>query len=299
MSKKIVFSTQTVDLITAELHDIKFSRRDSIINDIRLYVSIDFDTYQVIKKNGYFHLTYDMVPEKTNFSPDKEVLVTLKADPILVNTFSELNDDNLISELIASDDEDGEIIKKDINWYVLKVEQEVSLPDDLKETGLVFEGFETAYAIQDEKYFEDEGITGRIEDMIDEFKDIEYILKKYNIEFKREENDFSGIIYYKGYKWTYFIYEVDRVFVMYSAYTFFVPEESYDKVCREIVRINSELTVGNFDLDMSDGVLTFRTYLDIGDDILIPELFERMLIGNIATTGKYYTEIFNTVSHNF
>jgi len=293
MSKKIVFSTQTVDLITAELYDIKINHKDENISGIDLSISTDYDTYMSIKKNGYFHLTFDIIPEKTEFDPDREIRIILKADALLVRTLGELKDDNMINEIIASNDDAGEIVRKDINWYVLKVEQEVWLNDDMKEIGSVFEGFETAYGIQEDDNWEDEDITDKVNSLIDEFQDIQDILYKYDIPYKRNKNEFSGVIDYKGHKWTYFIYEADRAFVMYSAYTFSVSENNYDKLCRKIVNINSELTVGNFDLDMEEGIVGFRTYLDIGDDILVPELFERMLIGNIATTGKYYTEIYD------
>ncbi|HHW48059.1 MAG TPA: YbjN domain-containing protein [Clostridiaceae bacterium] len=295
MSKKIVFYTHTVDIVEAELTDIKLSHKDGRLYKVTLDISVDYDTYEIIKTNGFFHLTFDVVPDTVDFKPDKDVIITLKADPMLVQTLGELGDDEAVNQVIIAEDEAGEIIRKDINWYALRVVQEVDLPEGLDEKGSVVEGFETVYAFEDEEETESVELNENMENLIDEFRDIEYILKKYEMPYIRTGNEFSGTIDYKGHKLTYFIYETARVFVMSTAYTFFVPEENYDKACREIARINSELTVGNFDLDMEEGVLSFRTYIDVGDEILIPELFERMLIGNIATAGKYYTDIYDAV----
>lgn len=294
MSKSIIFSTQTVDLITCELIDMHLSHKDGMLSRVALDVSVDYNTFLAIKKNGYFHMTFDVIPAKIDFDAEKDIIMTLKADPMLVRTLAEMQDDEVVNRALIGDGEFSETVRKEINWYALKVVQEVSLPDDLEEKGTVLEGFETAHAIEeDENEYDD--ITEDLSNYIDEFKDIEYILKKYNIPYVRHENDFSGQVTYKDHTWAFFIYETNRVFVMCSAYTFFVSENKLDTVCRELARINSELTVGSFDLDLEEGVITFRTYLDIGDELLLPDLFERMLIGNIATTGKYYASIYELV----
>lgn len=295
MSKKVVFSTQTVDRLPVEFIGMHLSHQEGKLSKITLDISMSYETYLTVKKNGYFHLTFHVMPERTNFDPGKDILITLKADPALVQALAELQNDDRVGDAITVDDEAGELVRNEINWYVLRAAQEIELPAGMKEEGTVVEGFETAYAIEEDNETEPAGIEEDIADYIDEFEDIENVLKKYDIPYIRNEKEFSGEIHYKGHMWTFFIYETDRVFVMCSAYAFYVSQNNYDKACREIVKVNSELTVGSFDLDMEEGVLIFRTYLDTGDEILIPELFERMLIGNIATAGKYYAQIHDAV----
>jgi len=63
-------------------------------------------------------------------------------------------------------------------------------------------------------------------------------------------------------------------FVLYLNFGFFVSPERRDEVLRFIARINWSLIIGNFDLDLNDGHLRFKSSVDF-DGLELPEILIR------------------------
>lgn len=284
MALEIQFFTSSPNIINGVCEDINIRYNESLLINIRLDVTIEFSIYKEIVKNGYFHLRYHDIPKGLAFDHNKSIRISLKPSLELFQSFSTFTNADEIQNIIFHSDKKEELLHE-INWYILSVGQLVDLPNG--EEGMLEEGFETIYGREDQDE-EINMIEGDLHNFLDEFKDIESILDKYDIPYKREENQINAAVYFDEDKWSIFIYEAARVFLICSVYHFFIDESNYVKITRKLLEINNELTVGSFDFDFSEGIITFRTSIDVGENYLDMHYFERMLIGNIATAKSKY-----------
>jgi hypothetical protein len=81
--------------------------------------------------------------------------------------------------------------------------------------------------------------------------------------------------------------EDQQQLVVYSALPLNAPQPRRAAVMEFITRANYSLTLGNFDLDVDDGELRYRTSLDVSGDRLSPALLRQLLWTNVGTTDKY------------
>jgi hypothetical protein len=65
-------------------------------------------------------------------------------------------------------------------------------------------------------------------------------------------------------------------------------EERYRPAMAEyITRANYGMRIGNFEMDMEDGDLRFRTSIDVADENLTPEVFRQLVIHNATQFDRY------------
>jgi hypothetical protein len=81
--------------------------------------------------------------------------------------------------------------------------------------------------------------------------------------------------------------EDDQHIVVYAECPLTAPEERRAQVMEFITRANFGLAVGNFELDLDDGEIRFRTSLDVKGHRLSPALLRQLVWDNIAATDKY------------
>ena len=89
--------------------------------------------------------------------------------------------------------------------------------------------------------------------------------------------------------WTCFaeaFQEQERV-VFYSVVPFNVPEEGRPAVMEFITRANYGLLIGNFELDLADGEVRFKTGLDVRGAQLTATLAGRAIIPNLHAVNTY------------
>lgn len=70
-----------------------------------------------------------------------------------------------------------------------------------------------------------------------------------------------------------------------------IPECNRLKVAELLTRINYDLMVGNFELNLGDGAVLFKTTLDLADGQLTQAMFERMYEMNGHAMNLYYAKI--------
>jgi len=82
-----------------------------------------------------------------------------------------------------------------------------------------------------------------------------------------------------------------RLVVIHSELPALIPEDNRSKVAELLTRINYDLVVGNFELGMEDGVVLFKTTLDLCDGQLTQTMFERMHNLNGHTFSRFFAQI--------
>ena len=82
-----------------------------------------------------------------------------------------------------------------------------------------------------------------------------------------------------------------RQLLFYSLYPEDVPEASRGPMAELVVRANEDLILGNFELDMDDGTMRFKTSLDVSQDELTVGLLRPVMIANVLTMDTYLPAI--------
>jgi len=77
----------------------------------------------------------------------------------------------------------------------------------------------------------------------------------------------------------------------YSIFPEQVPEEKRSNISELLTKINYTLTVGNFEMDFTDGEVRFRTSLDVEGDRLSEALCRRLMMANVSIMDRYFTDI--------
>ena len=78
-----------------------------------------------------------------------------------------------------------------------------------------------------------------------------------------------------------------RRIMTFSIYPIFVPENRRLSVLEALNRINHSLVYGNFEMDMADGEIRFRTTVESEADIQ-ESMIERVLNGNLSLSDKHF-----------
>ncbi|AGA69691.1 hypothetical protein Desdi_2261 [Desulfitobacterium dichloroeliminans LMG P-21439] len=71
------------------------------------------------------------------------------------------------------------------------------------------------------------------------------------------------------------------------------------EVCNFINRVNYELAIGNFELDMDDGEIRFRTYLDSANSEPSREQLLNLLWNGAQTFDIYYPGFIKIISEDY
>ncbi len=75
--------------------------------------------------------------------------------------------------------------------------------------------------------------------------------------------------------------------LVHSVLPFQVPDERRADVAMFATRANFGLAIGNFELDMDNGELRYKTSMDTGGEVLTDALLRPLFVANISTTNRY------------
>ena len=67
-----------------------------------------------------------------------------------------------------------------------------------------------------------------------------------------------------------------------------VPEAQRPMIAELLARINYGLNIGNFELDMNDGEIRYKTSIDVEGGELTSRMAETVIAINISTTDRYF-----------
>jgi hypothetical protein len=81
-----------------------------------------------------------------------------------------------------------------------------------------------------------------------------------------------------------------RRIMTFSVYPIFVPENRRPTVLEALNHINHSLVYGNFEMDMADGEIRFRTTVESESDIR-ESMMERVLNGNLSLSDRHFAAL--------
>ena len=82
--------------------------------------------------------------------------------------------------------------------------------------------------------------------------------------------------------------EEHEIFVFYCIVPLRVPEPQRPVIAELLSRINYGLNIGNFELDMNDGEIRYKTSIDVEGGELTSRMAETLIAVNISTTDRYF-----------
>lgn len=90
-------------------------------------------------------------------------------------------------------------------------------------------------------------------------------------------------------RWTCFALamEESQHFVFYSLSPINTPPEKLSTMAEFLTKVNYGTTIGNFELNFSDGEIRYKTSIDVEDDRLTPGLIKNLVYVNVLTMDKY------------
>jgi hypothetical protein len=81
--------------------------------------------------------------------------------------------------------------------------------------------------------------------------------------------------------------ESDHVFLFVSSRLLRIPQQKFPEIIEYINMVNSAITYGNFELNLSDGEIRYRTSIDVGGDRLTKSLVRQIVSGNLGLMDYY------------
>jgi hypothetical protein len=98
--------------------------------------------------------------------------------------------------------------------------------------------------------------------------------------------------------WTmYFeLREDDEQLVVYSLIPARVPPDRRTSVAVFLTRANYGLAIGNFELDLDDGEVRYKTSVDVEGTSLDEPLVDHLLLANIVTVGRYLSALESVIA---
>ncbi|MGH9125105.1 MAG: YbjN domain-containing protein [Acidimicrobiales bacterium] len=102
----------------------------------------------------------------------------------------------------------------------------------------------------------------------------------------------------EDHSWTVYALCIDQVgqLLVHSVRDDRIPEGRRAAVGTFVTRANYGMVLGNFEMDLDDGELRFKTSIDVGGDRLSEALLEHLVLANIAAFGRYLPGIDAVVS---
>ena len=92
--------------------------------------------------------------------------------------------------------------------------------------------------------------------------------------------------------------EEDEQFLFYSALPDRVPESKRLTALEFITRVNYAIAIGNFEMDLDDGEIRFKTSIDAEGSDLQNEMIRQMVYSNVMSMDLFLPGIVEVVNQN-
>ncbi|MCW6036068.1 YbjN domain-containing protein [Spirulina subsalsa FACHB-351] len=117
--------------------------------------------------------------------------------------------------------------------------------------------------------------------------------RQWNYQVIPNQNSLYFTYQANGQKWMVFFvaHEPQKQAVVYSVYPQKIPEAQHSNVAEFITGLNYYLLIGNFEMDLGDGELRYRTSLDCKECPVTFALLQQVLVTNLNMMTRYFERI--------
>lgn len=90
--------------------------------------------------------------------------------------------------------------------------------------------------------------------------------------------------------------ESSNIFIFYTIIGIIVPKNKRLVVCELLTRMNYGIIVGNFEMDMDDGEIRYKTSIDYEGSELIDKFIENIISANLSIVDNYFYIILESIN---
>jgi len=95
-----------------------------------------------------------------------------------------------------------------------------------------------------------------------------------------------------------FAYNEERLLRTYSKCPIKIPHQKLSAITELIARINLDLSIGNFDIDLEEGIVLFRTSMKICTENPGQQIIGTLIFGNCMSMDQYFPVIASVIYGN-
>jgi hypothetical protein len=179
-------------------------------------------------------------------------------------------------------------VKSSESWLATEVKQQVELPDELIENGTLKKGYHTLWSGQLAGEIASNSPTATMNETIERY------FNTAELQYERIDNQLLRLsIRGEQGTWVTIVRTDEEIHhcIVYSVYPQAVAEHKRTALAAFLIQENYDLTTGNFEMDLSDGELRFRSGINVGQGQLTTELFRQLITANISVMEHYYNLI--------
>lgn len=269
----------TGESFAAHVSELVALFREGSLAELRLVFRISPEVYRRVEQECHFHLEEAFRGEGPagGFRPAEELWIEAALDSSLT---SQLPPANPFTDAATRLKDRGNLLDPAL-WFACYVFQLEKLPGDMP---LLRNGYSTAWNLR----FRAGSPAGAQGPLYAAF--VEFLLRE-KWPFVPLPGEAVIRTDYRGQHGQWICYarvrEDEHQIVLYSVYPESIPQAKRAAVAEYLTLINYGLSIGNFEMDFTDGEVRFRTGLDLEGINLQPELFRPLLLANIHTMDNY------------
>lgn len=291
--KNISFHTDRGETLEATLILVVLQDEDDESIACNLEITVDYPTYQQIQEEVLFNLLAQQLLMSGDDSLEKRTVnVGLRLKPQRLKYLTEFTNNEISAEAIANlltkvkPKSPHRFLLFTENWLAIEFTQVEPLPPEMEGMGELKMGYQTLWA-KPERLQSINPINASIKETVLS------ILQSEGLQCE-EVSDRVLRFNHQGQSgnWVCVIGndEDNDQCVIYSTFPTLIPLD-WRKACAVfIANLNYQLTIGNFELDLEDGDLRYRTAIDVSGDRLTSALFRSLLTANLETMDTYFSK---------
>lgn len=90
--------------------------------------------------------------------------------------------------------------------------------------------------------------------------------------------------------------EDSNIFIFYTTISIRIPENKRLIACELLTRINYGIIIGNFEMDIDDGEIRYKTSIDYEGSTLINEFIDTTISANLSIVDNYFYAIVEIIT---
>jgi len=275
--------TPSGDALPVTVRELTYVSVDGVVERCLLDLELNPDEYAIVDRDRLFHLDPDVRHAGAErFRPEGPVRVEIELAPTLVPDLVAVAHEAAAAadhlSNVADRDPTAELLETE-SWYARSVSADVDLPPELAEEGVLRSGYATRWAAD-----------GAVLEL-PMLAVIEEVLADRQWHYTEIEDDTGFQWRVQGPDGAWSVYALargeERRFAVYSILDVTVPHERRTEAAELVARANHGLPVGNWELDMDDGGLRYKTAIDVVGGGLSLAAARRLIERNLSITDAY------------
>lgn len=275
--------------LPATLKDVAFFSRDGAVQEVRATFLVTPNTYQRIDKEALFHLEPEhRGPGADRFEPAGDVQIEARLDGDLLPALLRLADTPAAAgqELIRiAAGDPANLLVDAMSWYALAVT--VAVEQAIEPAGTLREGYSTTWSSPGQPA----ATPGDRLLALDMATVVLEWLREHGFSWDETSDPEVLLTPVDGVNGSWSCYVLCRQAagrcIVYGRPDWITPEPQRSAMAELLTRVNFGLPVGNFEMDLTDGEVRFKTSVDVTGDRLSTALFEALFETNAAAMDIY------------